>query len=162
MTDAATDYRALAEQAVLLGHDMTARLRQLGESKVFQGDDLVLMYLENNGGKGVAKDISAWGRVSRARVTTIVKQLEEAGLIKRSEDPNDSRYILIELTDSGYDHIKKVREHKIDHFSQFLEGFGPEDAVEYIRLQAKAIEILDDIRRRKAVDDVESLNRFDS
>jgi DNA-binding MarR family transcriptional regulator len=59
---------------------------------------------------------------SRSRVTHTVKRLEKAGLVERTQSPDDGRGIVCALTEAGYEllvrmaplHVKGVRAHLVD------------------------------------------------
>jgi DNA-binding MarR family transcriptional regulator len=59
---------------------------------------------------------------SRSRVTHTVARMQNAGLVQRSQSPEDGRGIVCSLTEHGYDvlvaaahvHVTGVREHLVD------------------------------------------------
>ncbi len=62
---------------------------------------------------------------SKSRLSHQISRLEQAGLVRRSNCPNDARGILAELTDKGMNqlrqaaptHVEGVRDHLIDLIS---------------------------------------------
>ncbi|MEV4311284.1 MarR family transcriptional regulator [Actinocrispum sp. NPDC049592] len=62
---------------------------------------------------------------SKSRLSHQISRLEQAGLVRRSNCPNDARGILAQLTDKGMDqlraaaptHVEGVRDHLIDLIS---------------------------------------------
>lgn len=50
-------------------------------------------------------DVAALERVSRPTMTTIIRRLEESGLVARRADPTDSRSALVSLTEAGRTHL---------------------------------------------------------
>jgi len=59
---------------------------------------------------------------SRSRVTHTVSRMQKAGLVARTQSPEDGRGIVCSLTDRGYDvlveaahvHVTGVRDHLVD------------------------------------------------
>ena len=62
---------------------------------------------------------------SLSRLSNVVKRLEERGLMRREQDPDNRRYTNAILTEAGWDtvveaapgHVTRVRELVIDHLS---------------------------------------------
>ncbi|MEE1650215.1 MarR family transcriptional regulator [Brachybacterium sp. J144] len=48
-------------------------------------------------------------RVSRPTATTVIKRLEQEGLVRRDADPQDSRSSLISITDQGAEQLAQWR-----------------------------------------------------
>lgn len=59
---------------------------------------------------------------SLSRLSNVVKRFEQRGWVRRSPDPDDGRYTIAELTDSGFDvvaaaapvHVRTVRDLVLD------------------------------------------------
>ena len=75
--------------------------------------------------------------VTTARIASLLNHMEEKKLICRYTDPEDSRQIVVILTQEGKLAIQAVRAKVISYVSTMLEGLGPEDAEAYIRIQKK-------------------------
>ncbi|MFL6142037.1 MAG: MarR family winged helix-turn-helix transcriptional regulator [Labedaea sp.] len=68
------------------------------------------------------------GRVvsSKSRLSHQIARMEQAGLVRRVECPDDARGVLAELTDKGMTHLRAaapthvagVRRHFVDHLSE--------------------------------------------
>lgn len=105
------------------------------------GENFVLGYLDDSLSPVSPKEIGDAMNVSSARVATILNQLESKGMVKRNPNLNDGRYTVVELLPEG----AAQRQRNIEEFNQrmacFLEALGPEDAVEYVRLQRKIADI---------------------
>ncbi len=64
-------------------------------------------------GKGGVATVSALAHVEKVRpqsMAATVEALEAAGLITRSQDPNDGRRQIIDLTEAGWSRIEGARE----------------------------------------------------
>lgn len=72
-------------------------------------------------------EISDRQGISRNTVSTLIRDLEEEGLIERRLDPHDRRRFNIRLTENGRD---LVRQHSADHFravARCFEALTPTD-----------------------------------
>ncbi|MFC3455623.1 MarR family winged helix-turn-helix transcriptional regulator [Amycolatopsis speibonae] len=75
---------------------------------------------------------------SLSRLSNVVKRFEQRGWVERTPDPDDGRYTLAVLTDSGYEvvvkaaptHVRSVRELVLDPLSA-------EDQQDLARIAAK-------------------------
>ena len=65
-----------------------------------------LSLLENTSLADLAKALNATHQVTTQRV----KKLEQLGLLKRNQDPNDVRRIILILTHEGIEEAKKLKE----------------------------------------------------
>lgn len=131
------DYTALANQ--LLG--VQANLLQVPAnqqmSRMVKGEVFVLNYLNIHDRIIHPKELSEKMSVSTARIASLLNHMEEKNLILRDADPSDSRQIIVRLTPHGQQMILTIRAEVITYVADMLEGLGPEDAAEYIRLQEK-------------------------
>lgn len=63
-------------------------------------------------------------QIDSAAITRHLKQLEAEGMITRRPNPSDNRITLVQLTETGKDHITAYREEKTRFVEQMLEGFS--------------------------------------
>lgn len=131
------DYRALAcdllsVRANLLQVPVTQQL-----SKMVKGEIFVLDYLVTHEKIVHPKELSEKMAVSTARIASLLNHMEEKKLILRYTDPDDSRQIVVVLTDEGRKAIQRIREEVVSYVCSMLESLGPEDAQAYIRIQRK-------------------------
>lgn len=77
-------------------------------------------------------------RVSRPTATTVIKRLEEEGLVGRAPDPTDSRSSLISTTAQGSAQLAAWREQLAGGVGELLENLPTED----IAALERAAEIL--------------------
>ncbi len=63
-------------------------------------------------------DLADWQRVSQPTMTTLVRRMQQQGLVKRGPDPDDGRATLVSITDAG-------RRQYADFRSQALEVTAP-------------------------------------
>lgn len=105
------------------------------------GESFVLGYLSERDKPVNPKEISEAMNVSSARIAMIVNRLEEKGMVKREQDPENGRHTIVYLLPAG----RRQRQKNIEKFNRcairFLKAMEPEDAVEYVRSQSKVAEI---------------------
>jgi DNA-binding MarR family transcriptional regulator len=73
-------------------------------------------------------DLAAVEGVTQPSVTTLVTNLERAGLVERRSDPADRRVVLVALTEAGADYLDARREAGIEHFAELIAELPAEDA----------------------------------
>ena len=83
-------------------------------------------------------EIAERERVSRPTATTVIKRLEEEGLVCREPDPTDSRSSLVSTTERGSLQLVAWREQLAEGVGGLLEPLPAED----LATLARAAEIL--------------------
>ena len=107
-------------------------------SEYLRGECRMLLYLEMSGednlqpGK-LAKMLS----VSTARVASILRSLENKGLISRRTSPEDKRKVFVNITEKGSEYIKDKRSFIIEYFDGIFGRISDDERVEFIRLIKK-------------------------
>ena len=131
------NYAALANE--LLG--VRANLLQVPASQqlshMMKGEMFVVNYLLAHETIIHPKELSEKMTVTTARIASLLNHMEEKKLICRYPDPDDSRQIVVVLTQEGKEEIQQIRAKVISYVSAMLEELGPEDAEAYIRIQKK-------------------------
>lgn len=127
----------------LAGELLTIRARLLKVpadqklSRMLKGELFVLNYLKIHQEIVHPKELSESLCVSTARIASLLNHMEEKGLIRRLADSADSRQVIVRLTEQGHQMIDQARGEVLACTAKMLEGLGPEDAAEYIRIQKK-------------------------
>ena len=67
--------------------------------------------------------------VSSGTMTNLLDQLEKAGLIERSHNPDDRRGIIIALTPKGFALVDEAVTAHVGNEHRLLEGLSPEERV---------------------------------
>lgn len=106
-------------------------------SKMVKGELFVLNYLATHETVIHPKELSEDMAVSTARIASLLNHMEEKKLICRCPDKDDSRQIVVVLTEAGWERIQMIRTEVLSYTSAMLEELGPEDALAYIRIQKK-------------------------
>jgi len=72
----------------------------------------------NELGAARVSDLAEWQRVSQPTMTTLLRRMEQHGLVERRPDPADGRASLVSMTDDGRAQFRRFR-------AQALELTGP-------------------------------------
>ena len=104
------------------------------------GENFVLFFISQNGGKVIPSDISNEMGISSARVAAALNSLEKKGLIIRKIDTEDRRRILIDLTDSGREQVDNHYRMVMNMVKNMLQYLGENDAREFIRIMKRLAE----------------------
>ncbi len=125
--------------------NIRARIPQIKMEKTIselgRGEILALNYLSANENEAYPKDMSKALMLTTARIAAILKSLEKQGLITRTPDLEDSRQVLVRLTETGIIQIEERREKVIQTTAKMLEALGKDDAEAYVRIQEKLTEL---------------------
>jgi DNA-binding MarR family transcriptional regulator len=134
------DYKDLALEFIeVMNHTRKRNIpKQIDDS--MRGEHFVLHYISEYEGNVTPSDISNEMGITSARIAAALNGLEKKGLIIRSIDPQDRRRILIDITDSGKEQVRKHYDKVLSKTTSMLEHLGEEDAKNYIRIMRKIAE----------------------
>ncbi len=68
--------------------------------------------------------------VTPPNVTGIIDRLVEQGLVTRTENPEDRRIMLLQITDKGRELINNLRENRARPMTKILDNMSPEELVQ--------------------------------
>ena len=131
------DYMAMASELLNLRAKMLRVPADRQLSRMVKGELFVLNFLATHEMITHPKELSENMAVSTARIASLLNHMEEKHLISRYPDKEDSRQVVVMLTETGRQEIQRVRAEVLSYISAMLEGLGPEDAEEYIRIEKK-------------------------
>lgn len=86
--------------------------------------------------------------VATGAMTNRLDKLERAGLVRRSQDPNDRRGVLLALTKSGAERLDAYIDHGAHRERQLLEGLSANDKRQLNELLTKLVDSLEAELRR--------------
>jgi len=86
-----------------------------------------ILALQGAAGGGRLSDVAAGLKVAVPTVSRQVRQLEDLGLIARTQDPIDGRAVLLEVTDAGLDALRHMRGEWHKTVAQILESWPEKD-----------------------------------
>ena len=73
------------------------------------------------------KRLAAALKVTQSNLTGVIDRLVEQNMVSRTENPDDRRMVLLQVTDKGEALVSDLRERRISHLSQALSDLSPED-----------------------------------
>jgi len=131
------DYRQLALELLCATHPKEKRRppTELEQNEHVQA--ATLRYLLEHDNEATPAQLIEFFQFSHARLTKILGNLEEKGLIRRDTDPRDRRRVIVRLTQTGYGLAAEQREEMLGHLAAVLETLGEEDAVHFLRIAKK-------------------------
>lgn len=100
--------RALAE-LITNSSRLTRLVSSLTTDKLPRPWTRALSLLEEYGALRVS-ELARLDSSSQPTATALLKQLGEAGLVRRQRDPEDSRAVRVEMTDAGRDWLARARD----------------------------------------------------
>ncbi len=120
-------------------HDLDAVVH-LNES--FQGENRILLCLQNVKDPITPSELSELLHVSRARITMALASLRKKGFVRMDVCNADRRRMHVALTESGRRQAEEKNAEVAASFDALIGGLGERDALEAIRLlrlSAKAL-----------------------
>ncbi len=125
-----------AEQIAALLDGLVRRQRRASKADldVTHGQLRVLRILDNaDRALRLSELANQLGIVPRS-ATTVVDDLEAAGLVARKPDPDDRRATLVNLTPAGTKLLTTIRRHRRDAMVSLVERLEPSEQAELLRL----------------------------
>jgi DNA-binding MarR family transcriptional regulator len=105
---------------------LARRLRQQAPDGISPSQLSVLSTLESRAELSLS-ELAEAERVRPPTITRVVALLEEAGLIRRTADPQDRRSFRVELTASGHRLIERNRKQKNAYLARQISKLSEED-----------------------------------
>ncbi|MGW0229499.1 MarR family winged helix-turn-helix transcriptional regulator [Actinopolymorpha singaporensis] len=136
-----------AEQIAALLEGLVRRQRRAGRGslealgvEVTQGQMRVLRILGHAGKPlRISELANQLGIVPRS-ATSVVDDLEEAGLVARKPDPDDRRATLVGLTSAGGQVLARIRRSRRDAMVAMVERLDADERADLLRLLARLAE----------------------
>ena len=131
------DYTVLANELLSVRANLLQVPANQQVSRMMKGKLFVLNYLATHEKFIHPKELSEKMAVSTARIASLLNHMEEEKLIQRYADKDDSRQVIVVLTEQGKQEAYRIRAEVISYVCSMLESLGPEDAEAYIRILKK-------------------------
>ena len=106
-----------------------------------KGENMLLSILNSLGGQGTVAEITQYFDFTPARLSALVKTLENKGYVKKIQNENDRRTSTIVLTSEGTLRYLSYREEAIKNALVILEELGEEDTREFLRIIKRVSDI---------------------
>ena len=105
---------------------MTAVVRRMNRD-ISLTSAAVLGTVERTGPRRIT-DLAAVEGIAQPSMTTLVSNLERAGLVERHRDAEDQRVVLVALTQAGADYLRARRRAGADAFAALIAKLAPDEA----------------------------------
>jgi DNA-binding MarR family transcriptional regulator len=120
---------ACSEIAALLNDQFSRLTRQLRNMELPQGmtpERLSALAVIDKKGPISVTALADQEMVRPATMSRMVSALVEEGLVKRSEDKNDGRGVLVSATPKGRRAYQRAQQLRLQHFAEALSELSPE------------------------------------
>ena len=107
------------------------------EGVVLDPGALTLLSIVNNAGPQRPSALGERMVTGASNISKITGRLEQAGLVRRSRDPLDSRASLVELTEAGKRAGEALQRSGNSLVDELLEGWSAGDRSDLVRLLAR-------------------------
>ena len=99
----------------------------------------ILDFLRERTGIDTANEIARRRLIKKANISTSVDRLIKKGYIRRRVDPDDRRFIHLELTGNAEPTVSEIKKTQSDFFSRFTAGLSKEELETYRLLTEKLL-----------------------
>ena len=124
---------------------LARQLRQTSESDLSPTQSAVLATLANHGPVTLG-ELAELERVASPTITKVTGILQERGLVVKVTDPDDRRFVRVELTHEGQALVDRSRARKTAWLARQLQDLSPAE----VEQLAAATEVLEHLTARKA------------
>ncbi|MGH3193329.1 MAG: MarR family winged helix-turn-helix transcriptional regulator [Streptosporangiaceae bacterium] len=132
---------ATAATAEALYGLMTAAVRRRNRD-ISLTSAAVLGTVERTGPRRIT-DLAAVEGIAQPSMTTLVSNLERAGLVERHRDAEDQRVVLVALTQAGADYLRARRRAGADAFVRLIVKLPPAEAQALMAATAALVHLRD-------------------
>jgi DNA-binding MarR family transcriptional regulator len=133
-----TDISQIAEEVTMIMPRISRRIVfDLLQEIDIPHAQLFVMNMLFHQGPCRTSDIIKELQVSAPTVTGILDRLEKSGYVRRVEDQNDRRAVMVELTGEGKKIALKLRNTIVARWSDILKKLPAEDAEKYLEILRK-------------------------
>lgn len=150
------EYSEIAEELMSLAASLSHLPASRAVWEASGGEYSALVYILDSARGAHPTELCRYMSVSSARISAMLRDLENKHWVVRKKDPADERSKLVFLTEAGRQFITERRGAVLRRLEEMLECLGPEDAAEYLRLQRKLAQGLAPAaaRRTKSISEV--------
>jgi MarR family transcriptional regulator, organic hydroperoxide resistance regulator len=115
--------RSIIQLNRLFGSEIVVRL-----GSQVTGTQMYMLHYIRESGKCRLTELAEKLDVKPSAVTVMIDRLQKAGYVLRTNDTADRRVIFVELTEEGYDILKKAQQIREDIVGTYLSKFDTEEA----------------------------------
>lgn len=123
-----------------------------------KGENLLLMILSDLGGSGTPGKIIERLDFTGARLSAIIKSLENKGLVERRKHSSDKRSTIVVLTEEGREYYIRLRAEIVSNALTIIEQLGEQDVYEFLRIMKRLSQIANDTSAYNMKEEVRDQN----
>ncbi|MGN8026337.1 MarR family winged helix-turn-helix transcriptional regulator [Microbacterium sp. 22242] len=112
------------------------RFREAGADEALTPSQASALARLGKGGVSTVSTLAAAERVRPQSMAATVEALERAGLVTRSQDPNDGRRQILDLTETGWARVEGQRDAAAAWLEHALAELAPEELSTVARAMA--------------------------
>jgi DNA-binding MarR family transcriptional regulator len=86
------------------------------------------------------KDLAEQLYLSPPSVTALTRRLVQTGLVRRQAHAEDSRIVLLSLTDEGQTLLQQLYQDQLQRMEQLLQALAPEEQEQFLTLLERAVQ----------------------
>lgn len=135
------NYSALASELLETVRTLLRTTTQRRVNEFSKGEMFIMNYLVDSGGTAAPCQLSDAMHASSARIAAALNSLQRKGLIVRHVDTSDHRRRLVTITEDGRQVVMSKRRQIQADMEQVLRQLGEHDAMEYLRILKRIVEI---------------------
>jgi len=88
------------------------------------------------------KDLAEQLYLSPPSVTALTRRLVQSGLVRREAHAEDSRVVLLSLTDEGQTLLQQLYQDQLQRMELLLQALAPEEQEQFLTLLERAVQSL--------------------
>ena len=137
-----TDWDGLAQQLMTSIHGLRAGHGAHSKDMEMRGEINALHALHHQPEGMIPTALARACKVSTARITKTIDQLEGRGLVERHASPHDRRSVIVRLTDKGEAEVQRRVDVVNGYVAGILRELGEHDARELVRISGRLAEVV--------------------
>ncbi len=88
------------------------------------------------------KDLAEQLQITPPSLTAITQRLVQTGLVQRHRQSDDSRVVLVSLTEEGRQLFAQLYEEQLSRMEELLQGLAPDEQRQFVELLERAVRAL--------------------
>lgn len=88
-------------------------------------------------------------QITKQQMTVMADKMIAMDIVRRVNDPNDRRVVLLEATEKGRELLMESHRKTGEHFSRMFEEMGAENELRFARAMAELNDVFSEIERKE-------------
>ena len=107
----------------------------------YKGENIILFFLMELGGRGTPGELCEKVDFSAARLSAIIKSLENKGYVEKIVNEKDKRSSIVAITSDGFMYYMTLRRQIFENALTIIDQLGEDDVKELLRIIGRLSEI---------------------